>query len=53
MDALFTAVIALPAGFVCGVIFHKYVISEAASIKAHVSAEIAILKEQLDFLKKI
>lgn len=30
--------VAVPAAFCAGVVFHKYVISEAESIKAHVSA---------------
>lgn len=33
--------VAVPAAFVAGVIFHKYVVSEAASIKEHVTAEVA------------
>jgi hypothetical protein len=32
---------AVPAAFAAGVVFHKYVISEADSIKQHVSAEVA------------
>lgn len=32
--------LSLPAAFVAGVVFHKYVISEAEKIKAHVTAEV-------------
>ena len=32
---------AVPAAFAAGVIFHKYVLSEAWAIKAHVTAEVA------------
>ena len=35
------------ACFAAGVIFHKYVISEAASIKEHVTAEIAEVRADL------
>jgi hypothetical protein len=34
-------VVSVPAAFAAGVITHKYVISEAASIKQHVTEEIA------------
>jgi hypothetical protein len=30
--------IAVPAAFVAGVVFHKYVVSEAAAIKQHITA---------------
>jgi hypothetical protein len=36
--------IAIPAAFAAGVIFHKYVISEATAIKAHITAEIDKLR---------
>lgn len=39
--------IGLPAAFAAGVIFHKYVISEANAIKAHVSNEINELKKAI------
>lgn len=32
--------VATPAAFAAGVVFHKYVISEATAIKDHVSAEV-------------
>lgn len=43
MDFVFTT-IATVVGFGAGVVFHKYVISEAASIKAHVTAEVSAVK---------
>ena len=33
--------VAVPSAFMLGVLFHKYVASEAAAIKAHVTDEIA------------
>jgi len=39
--------IAVPAAFVAGVIFHKYVLSEAAAIKAHVTAEVAEVRADI------
>lgn len=43
MDSVIvTLLIAMPlGGFVAGVAFHKYVLSEAASIKQHVTDEVA------------
>jgi hypothetical protein len=35
-----TLAIAVPAAFAAGVIFHKYIVSEANSIKAHMTAEV-------------
>lgn len=35
----------LAVGFILGSIYGKFVISEAAAIKAHVTAEIAALKK--------
>ncbi len=32
--------IAVPVAFVAGVLFHRYVVSEASAIKAHVTAEV-------------
>jgi hypothetical protein len=32
--------VSVPAAFAAGVAFHKYVISEAQAIKAHVTAEV-------------
>lgn len=43
MDFVVTT-IATVAGFGAGVVFHKYVISEATSIKAHVTAEVSAVK---------
>lgn len=39
--------IGLPAAFVAGVIFGKYVISEAQAIKAHVTAEVAKVRQDV------
>ncbi len=39
--------IGIPAAFAAGVIFHKYVISEANAIKAHVSNELNELKKAI------
>jgi hypothetical protein len=33
--------IAVPAAFVLGVLFHKYIVSESAAIKQHVTDEVA------------
>lgn len=62
MDGVIVALlIAMPVGgFAAGVIFHKYVISEAAALKQHVTEaetrireEWAALKSQYDFVKKL
>jgi len=37
---LYALAVLVPAAFAAGVVFHKYVISEAASIKEHVTAEV-------------
>ena len=42
--------IAVPAAFVAGVVFHKYVISEAQSIKAHVTAEVEKVRQDFSSL---
>lgn len=48
MNTLALAVsVALPAVFAAGVIFHKYVISEAQSIKQHVTQEVNELRAQI------
>lgn len=45
--------VAVPVAFAAGVIFHKYVISEAQAIKAHVTgAELRIRGDVADLLKK-
>lgn len=41
MNAVLIVGSAVAVAFCAGVLFHKYVISEAQSIKEHVSAEIA------------
>lgn len=42
MDPVVIAfVVSVPAAFALGVLFHKYVASEAAAIKEHVTAEVA------------
>lgn len=38
---------ALPAAFVAGVVFHKYVVSEALAIKEHVTAEVAEVRADI------
>jgi|HubBroStandDraft_6_1064221.scaffolds.fasta_scaffold591859_3 hypothetical protein len=48
MDPVILAfVIAVPSAFAVGVIFHKYVVSEAAAVKAHVTAEVGKLRGDL------
>jgi hypothetical protein len=46
MDLAMFAVTAL-VSFACGVVFHRYAVSEANSIKSHVSAEVAALRTEL------
>lgn len=62
MDSVIVALlIAMPlGGFVAGVVFHKYVISEAEAVKQHVTDaekrirdEFSAVKSQLEYLKKI
>lgn len=43
---------ALICAFGAGVVFHKYVVSEAASIKQHVTGEVAKLREDFTNLLK-
>jgi hypothetical protein len=38
------AAVALPIAFAAGVVVHKYVISEAQSIKQHITDEVAELR---------
>lgn len=53
MDVLIAVSASLPLGLVLGVLFHKYVISEAQGIKEHVSDEIAEVRADLaEGLKK-
>lgn len=42
--------VAVPAAFAAGVIFAKYVISEANAIKQHVSEEVAEIRADLSSL---
>ena len=42
----------LSAGFAVGVIFHKYVVSEASAIKQHVTDEVAEVRADLSGLLK-
>jgi hypothetical protein len=42
-----TLAIAVPAAFAAGVIFHKYVISEAEKIKQHVTAAESRIREDI------
>lgn len=49
---MFTAVVVAVAvtalvAFAAGVVFHKYVISEAASIKAHVTNEVTSTEQKI------
>jgi hypothetical protein len=46
MDLAMFAVTAL-VSFACGVVFHRYAVSEANSIKSHVSAEVEALRAEL------
>jgi hypothetical protein len=39
--------VAVPAAFAAGVLYSKYVISEAASIKEHVTAEVQEVRADL------
>lgn len=44
----------IPLIFIAGILAHKYVISEAASIKAHVTAEIQEVRADVaELVKKI
>jgi hypothetical protein len=38
---------AIAAAFAAGVVFHKYVVSEAAAIKEHVTAEVAEVRADI------
>ena len=42
--------IAVPAAFALGVVFHKYVVSEAEKVKAHMTAEIQEVRADLSSL---
>lgn len=44
---LYVIGIGFPAAFVAGVVFSKYVLSEAASIKAHVTEEVSALRAEV------
>lgn len=43
--------LAVPAAFFAGVLVHKYVVSEAQSVKQHISAEIAAWRVDVARLK--
>jgi len=60
MDVVLTitiALAALTAGFVLGVIFHKYVLDSEQRIKDHITAELADVKKWMrggeEVLKKL
>ena len=42
--AAYAFAIAVPAAFVLGVLFHKYIVSESAAIKQHVTDEVAEIR---------
>ena len=42
--------VSVPAAFAAGVLFHKYVISEAAAIKQHVTAEAQQIRSDISGL---
>ena len=45
---MFAAItVSVVAGFAGGVVFHKYVISEAQAIKAHVTAEVEKVRAEI------
>lgn len=46
MDVVFIGVAAV-AVFVAGVVFHKYVVSEAEALKSHITNEVLDLKLEL------
>lgn len=48
MDIAFA--IGVPVAFMAGVVAHKYVMGEAAAIKAHVTAEIEEVRADLNSL---
>lgn len=53
MNLLAFAISVLVA-FLAGIVFHKYVVSEAASIKAHVTAEIQEVRfDVAELVKKL
>jgi len=39
--------VGIPAAFAAGVVFHKYVISEAQAIKTHVSNEVSAARQDV------
>jgi hypothetical protein len=44
---LYVFLVVSPLAFIAGVVFHKYVISEAVAIKAHVTAEVAEVRADI------
>ena len=54
LDVAYVFAAAVPLSFAAGVLFHKYVGSEAAAIKKHVTDEIAEVRVDIaDGLKKL
>ena len=47
MDLATLFAVTVLVSFACGVLFHKYAVSEANSIKSHVSEEVAALRAEL------
>lgn len=48
--AVITAIVCLPAGFALGVLFHRQVLSEADTLKAHVTTEVGGLRTEVKTL---
>ena len=42
-----TLAIGVPVAFAAGVVFHKYVISEAQAIKTHITAEVEKVRAEV------
>jgi multidrug resistance efflux pump len=54
MDVFVFLSVGIATGFLTGVLFHKFVISEAVGIKEHVTAEIAEVRADVaDLLEKV
>lgn len=58
MEVIAIATVASAVSFAAGVVFHKYVISEAQTIKQHVTEEVDALRAELstgiaNFAKKV
>lgn len=50
--AVVTAIVCLPGGFALGVLFHRQIISEADTLKDHVTNEIANLRMDVKALSE-